>query len=567
MAFQQGHVPVLVIGGGIGGCGAALQCARSGVETLLVTPGRWTGGMITSGGVSAPDGNELSAWQSGLWGALLRQLRLELPDGLDHNWVSCFGFRPQQAESILQRWIREARRLSWWSGVEVLSLERNGDQLSKAVLQRNGEPITISFDVLVDGSELGDSLALADIPHRLGWDSQQQWGEPSAPSAEALKDPFFEREPVQSPTWVIHGQWQGPWTPPEQPVEPFSALFKGCADRFSLPQLLSYGRLPGQQLMLNWPLHGNDWPVDPGAVFSGDAQRQREQLTGLRQHSEAFLAQLQAACGPQLQPASAFAGEALAFQPYWREGRRLIGATTVIEQDLLPHSPNAEHQQQAIAIGNYANDHHYGEREWPLADKSMAWGGRRSGTPFVIPFGALYTPEISNLLMADKSISVSHMANGATRMGPLLLLVGQAAGQAAALCVQQRLAVAELPVSELQRQLLNDPVAPSGVVPCPELPWHQPDWAQLQLDRLDGESTQHQPATAPHEPASQQQRLLIQIDGERWWGDTESGQRLSLITLEPQVQQVLPDQHGRWLDLEGSANPFGPWWRVNRLCP
>ena len=110
-------------------------------------------------------------------------------------------------------------------------------------------------------------------------------------------------------------------------------------------------------------------------------------------------------------------------------------------------------------------------------------------------------------------------------------------------------------------------MAPSGVVPCPELPWHQPDWAQLQLDRLDGESTQHQPATAPHEPASQQQRLLIQIDGERWWGDTESGQRLSLITLEPQVQQVLPDQHGRWLDLEGSANPFGPWWRVNRLCP
>ena len=197
----------------------------------------------------------------------------------------------------------------------------------------------------------------------------------------------------------------------------------------------------------------------------------------------------------------------------------------------------------------------------------MAWGGRRSGTPFVIPFGALYTPEISNLLMADKSISVSHMANGATRMGPLLLLIGQAAGQAAALCVQQRLAVAELPVSELQRQLLNDPVAPSGVVPCPELPWHQPDWAQLQLDRLDGESTQHQPATAPREPASQQQRLLIQIDGERWWGDTESGQRLPLITLEPQVQQVLPDQHGRWLDPEGSANPFGPWWRVNRLCP
>ena len=185
----------------------------------------------------------------------------------------------------------------------------------------------------------------------------------------------------------------------------------------------------------------------------------------------------------------------------------------------------------------------------------------------MIPFGALYTPEISNLLMADKSISVSHMANGATRMGPLLLLIGQAAGQAAALCAQQRLAVAELPVATLQQQLLSDRFAPSGVVPCPELPWHQPGWAQQQRDLLNGESSPRPPAPAPSEPGSCQQRLLIQIDGDRWWGDSESGERFPLITLEPQVQQVLPDHHGRWLELEGCANPFGPWWRINRLCP
>ena len=123
MAFQQGHVPVLVLGGGSGGFAAALQCASAGVETLLVTPGPWVGGMITSGGVSAPDGNELSAWQTGLGGALLRQLRQELKEGLDHNWVSCFGFRPQQAETILQRWIVQTPDLTWWPGTHLLSLE------------------------------------------------------------------------------------------------------------------------------------------------------------------------------------------------------------------------------------------------------------------------------------------------------------------------------------------------------------------------------------------------------------------------------------------------------------
>ena len=567
MAFQQGHVPVLVLGGGSGGFAAALQCARAGVETLLVTPGPWVGGMITSGGVSAPDGNELSAWQTGLWGALLRQLRQELKEGLDHNWVSCFGFRPQQAETILQRWIVQTPDLTWWPGTHLLSLERRGDRFCRAVIQQADELIEIGFDVLVDGTELGDSLALGDVPHRIGWESQEQWGEPSAPLQAAFVDPFFELQPVQSPTWVIHGHWQGIWNPPSKPLAPFTGPFKGCSKRFSLPQLLSYGRLPDQHLMLNWPLQGNDWSVDPAAVFSTDDDRKQAQINGLQLHSQAFLSQLQAACGPQLQPAQAFAGSALALQPYWREGRRLVGACTVVEQDLLPQSPNKAHEQQSIAVGNYANDHHYGGREWSLADKSMSWGGRRSGTPFVIPYGALYSPELSNLLMADKSISVSHMANGATRMGPLLLLIGQAAGQAAALCVQQQLGAADLPVAQLQRKLVSDPYAPSGLIPSVQLPWHQPNWMKQQLAWLAGERTSVVPASAAYEPGSSQESLLLEIDGDQWWGQTTNGQRWPLITLEPAIHSVLPDLHGRWIELEGRPNPFGPWWRINRLCP
>ena len=152
-------------------------------------------------------------------------------------------------------------------------------------------------------------------------------------------------------------------------------------------------------------------------------------------------------------------------------------------------------------------------------------------------------------------------------MGPLLLLIGQAAGQAAALCVQKRLAIAELPVTVLQRRLLSDPLAPSGVIPCAALPWHQPNWAQHQLDGLSGDQHSQDPAPAPSEPGSQEQRFLIQIEGESWWGETTDGKRWPLITLEPNVQRALPDCHGRSVVLEGFTNPFGPWWRVSRLCP
>ena len=62
MVTDRQHTPVLVLGGGCGGAAAALQAARCGVEVVLVTPGIWLGGMLTAGGVSAPDGNELAAW-------------------------------------------------------------------------------------------------------------------------------------------------------------------------------------------------------------------------------------------------------------------------------------------------------------------------------------------------------------------------------------------------------------------------------------------------------------------------------------------------------------------------
>ncbi|HIK39520.1 FAD-dependent oxidoreductase, partial [Thermoleptolyngbya sp. M55_K2018_002] len=49
---------VLVVGGGTGGTAAAIQAARRGAAVVLVSEVSWLGGMLTSAGVSAPDGNE-----------------------------------------------------------------------------------------------------------------------------------------------------------------------------------------------------------------------------------------------------------------------------------------------------------------------------------------------------------------------------------------------------------------------------------------------------------------------------------------------------------------------------
>src|SRR6476620_146387 len=96
---------VLVVGGGTGGTAAALQAARRGANTILVSEFSWLGGMLTSAGVSAPDGNELEAFQTGIWGAFLRALEHRQEGGLDNGWVSFFTYEPRVGADIFAAWV------------------------------------------------------------------------------------------------------------------------------------------------------------------------------------------------------------------------------------------------------------------------------------------------------------------------------------------------------------------------------------------------------------------------------------------------------------------------------
>ena len=57
---------VLIIGGGASGTTAGIQSARQGVKTIITEESSWLGGMLTSAGVSAIDGNH--KMPGGLWG-------------------------------------------------------------------------------------------------------------------------------------------------------------------------------------------------------------------------------------------------------------------------------------------------------------------------------------------------------------------------------------------------------------------------------------------------------------------------------------------------------------------
>ncbi|MBW4473032.1 MAG: FAD-dependent oxidoreductase [Stenomitos rutilans HA7619-LM2] len=617
--MQELRADVLVVGGGTGGTAAAIQAARRGAKTILVSEFSWLGGMLTSAGVAAPDGNELLALQTGLWGAFLHELRQRQPEGLDHGWVSFFTYDPRVGAQIFADWVAALPNLQWIAGQTPEAVLREGNHITGVRFQE----FTIHAQVTIDGTELGEVLAIGDIPHRWGWEFQSEFGEPSAPISP---NQLTQQYPVQAPTWVVVMQDYGEGeTAPEIPAPPNDDpdRFLGAWGNYGGDRFLNYGRLPGNRFMINWPIYGNDYGEGVNRLLS--AEKRGEFLQEARWHTQSFarFIQRQLGCryglaaeifpledrGQGVGDRENLGGGAYALHPYYRESRRLQGLTTVREQDILPIShgcvaslpivvsaqgcTQAENVCDAIAIGNYANDHHYPNGDITLKPKSMRWGGRWTGTPFTIPYRSLVSVSTDGFLVCEKNISVSHMANGATRLQPLVLGIGQAAGMAAALCVEQGCQPRELKVRSLQEALLSDAIAPAAVIPLLNLPFNDPDWLYWQRYYLDHPDAYPADGNVPLKRAAPKQgtkplstlvpSLTLAAVQEALGSFQRNGNQnytmlvleppelngltLKLVTLDANInQQLTTIALEQWLAVSGTVNMAGGWLLVETIA-
>ncbi|GAB4205611.1 MAG: FAD-dependent oxidoreductase [Coleofasciculaceae cyanobacterium] len=600
--MQKLFADVLVVGGGTGGTAAAIQAARRGVRTILVSEFPWLGGMLTSAGVAAPDGNELAAFQTGLWGAFLQELWHRQAGGLDNSWVSMFSFDPRTGAKIFADWVQQLPNLKWIAGQIPLEVLQQGDCITGVRFA----DFTVHAKIILDGTELGDVLALADVPHHWGWELQAHFGEPSAPISF---NPLTQQYPVQSPTWVVILKDFGTAeAAPDIPIPPNYApeQFAGAWDGYGAELFMNYGRLPGGLFMMNWPLQGNDYGTGVGRLVQSPEQRQQFLQEALW-HTQGFAHFIQTQLGHRyglannIFPHSSLGGGAYALHPYYRESRRLQGLVTVREQDILPVPggqvaalPIDEEGSAvtSIAIGNYPNDHHYPGVNFPLQPKSMRWGGRWTGTPFTIPYGSLVPVSTDGLLVCEKNISVSHIANGATRLQPIVMNIGQAAGIAAALCIELGCQPRDLPVRHLQNTLLQDSVAPSAMIPLLNLPANHPDWLYWQRYYLD--NPENYPTTGN---VSVQELKIGRLNVERWEDNLQpanlqpstftgifqrcdeqdytltvtepvirAGQTWMLITLQPEVnEQLQAFTNQQAIALWGRLNESGGWLVVEKI--
>ena len=142
-------------------------------------------------------------------------------------------------------------------------------------------------------------------------------------------------------------------------------------------------------------------------------------------------------------------------QIYVRESRRMRGKFVMTENELLKKRPTPE----SVGMGSYSIDSHNVQRyvtpEGYVENEGDV--GVSTGGPYEIAFGALLPrkDQCENLLV-PVCVSSSHIAYGSIRMEPVFMILGQSAATAAALALDGRLAVQDVPYADLRKRLLAD---------------------------------------------------------------------------------------------------------------
>jgi len=141
-------------------------------------------------------------------------------------------------------------------------------------------------------------------------------------------------------------------------------------------------------------------------------------------------------------------------QLYVRETRRMIGQLVMTEHQLR----NSPKVSDPIALGSYGMDSHptqiWVDKDGALHADTPKWTG-------VPPYGISYRAiipkekECSNLLVTC-CVSASHSAYGSIRMEPVYMMLGQSAATAAALAIDKKISIHQLPYNELKARLLAD---------------------------------------------------------------------------------------------------------------
>lgn len=455
------QVDVLIAGGGVSGTAAGIQAARMGVRTMVLEETPWLGGMLTSAGVSCVDGN--NRLRGGIFGEFADSLvaRYGSDETLKSGWVSNINFDPHIGQEILSNMAAACgETLDVRREVEVTDVRRDEGNWLVTFRDHRGKAHRARAEVLIDATELGDIAKACGVAYRIGMEASAETGESIAPE--------HSNDVVQDLTYVAFLKDYGPDVDMtiDEPDGYDPSDFADCARNslsgettqtgqtlWSPEMMISYGKTPQGRYMINWPIYGNDFYVN---LIEMSPRERENAMEEAKRFTLCFIYFIQTQLGMKnlgLADDVFPTEDRLPFIPYHRESRRIVGeAFFTMDAAADPYSFEKPYYRTGIAVGDYAVDHHHFRHpDW----KSLPDLEFYPIPSFSVPMGTIIPKDCENLIVAEKSISVSNLMNGATRLQPVVMQLGQASGALAALAVTEGKTVRQIGVRQLQTELLE----------------------------------------------------------------------------------------------------------------
>lgn len=473
------NVDVLIVGGGASGVTSGIQTARMGASALIIEETTWLGGMLTSAGVSAIDGNyKLPA---GLWGEFKNRLA-DYYGGLDSlktGWVSSVLFEPSVGNKIFHEMVAEEKKLNVWKQACLESVERIGDEwITKVNVEGQGVR-TVRAKIMIDATELGDVAKLCGTKYDIGMEAKELTYEDIAPEKSnkivqdityvaILKD-YGKDVTIPKPKGYDSKEFACACTNPlcVTPKEPNRI--------WSKDMMISYGKLPNRKYMINWPIEGNDCYLN---LVEMTAEERVQALDHAKNYTMCFIYFIQHELGYNtlgLADDEYPTEDKLPFIPYHRESRRIHGLVRfTLNHVTHPYTQDEKLYRTCIAVGDYPVDHHHARYQGSEELPNLYFHPVPS---YGLPLGTLIPKDVDGLIVAEKSISVSNIINGTTRLQPVVLQIGQAAGALAALAVKNNQKLNKIAVRDVQNAILD---ARGYLLPYLDVPVSDPKFSAYQ---------------------------------------------------------------------------------------
>jgi len=445
---------VIVIGGGAGGTSAAIQSARNGAKTLLIEETNWLGGMLTSAGVSAIDGNY--KLPSGFWGEFKDSLVSHYGDleSLKTGWVSNVLFEPRVGNDILKSIAKKEKNLKILYSTKVNSV-LNLDTVSYNFIVKSSNG-SFSTKILIDATELGDILPMVDEEYSVGMDDKEKYDEDIAPDEK--------NDVIQDLTYVMILKNYNKNVKIEKPINYDPSEFYCSTASINCPksdkalwspkQMMNYGELPNDKIMINWPIYGNDYYSN---ILEMNPDQREEVFKKAKEKSLKYLYYIQDELGYEnysLSDDEFDTKDNFPLIPYYRESRRIEGITTLsLNYIKNPYDQIHDLYRTGVIVGDYPVDHHHDAHPDRKSLPQLAFYPIPS---YSIPIGSLISKKNSNFLVAEKSISVSNLVNGTTRLQPVVLQIGQIAGLIASESIKNNINTHEIDIRDIQLKILNN---------------------------------------------------------------------------------------------------------------